>query len=106
LRAVAVLDVADTHRDQRGADAEAEREGASGVIAGRTAARGRAARFGALRGRRTEPGAVFASTEIREMISENLDELSPLLRTAFVLREVQGYSTAKRRRNSASRKIR
>jgi len=25
------LDVADTHRDQRGADAEAEREGASGV---------------------------------------------------------------------------
>src|SRR3989440_10876924 len=27
------------------------------------------------------------------MISENLDELSPLLRTAFVLREVQGYST-------------
>src|SRR5205807_2273069 len=36
---------------------------------------------------------VFASTEIREMISENLDELSPLLRTAFVLREVQGFST-------------
>jgi len=27
------------------------------------------------------------------MINENLDELSPLLRTAFVLREVQGYST-------------
>ena len=27
------------------------------------------------------------------MISENLDELSPLLRTAFVLREVEGYST-------------
>jgi RNA polymerase sigma-70 factor, ECF subfamily len=39
------------------------------------------------------PEEVFASTEIREMISENLDELSPLLRTAFVLREVQGYST-------------
>jgi len=39
------------------------------------------------------PEQVFASTEIREMISENLDELSPLLRTAFVLREVQGYST-------------
>jgi RNA polymerase sigma-70 factor (ECF subfamily) len=35
------------------------------------------------------PEQVFASTEIREMISE----LSPLLRTAFVLREVQGYST-------------
>jgi RNA polymerase sigma-70 factor, ECF subfamily len=39
------------------------------------------------------PEQVFANTEIREMISENLDELSPLLRTAFVLREVQGYST-------------
>jgi RNA polymerase sigma-70 factor, ECF subfamily len=39
------------------------------------------------------PEQVFQSTEIREMISENLDELSPLLRTAFVLREVQGYST-------------
>jgi len=30
---------------------------------------------------------------LREMINQNLDELSPLLRTAFVLREVQGYST-------------
>src|SRR2546423_10156342 len=39
------------------------------------------------------PEEVFAGTELREMISENLDELSPLLRTAFVLREVQGYST-------------
>src|SRR5258707_11966719 len=39
------------------------------------------------------PEQVFASTEIREMISENLDAVSPLLRTAFVLREVQGYST-------------
>src|SRR4030081_709114 len=39
------------------------------------------------------PEQVFASTEIREMISENLDELSPLLRTAFLLRDVQGYST-------------
>jgi RNA polymerase sigma-70 factor (ECF subfamily) len=39
------------------------------------------------------PEQVFESTEIREMISENLDELSPLLRTAFVLREVQGFST-------------
>jgi RNA polymerase sigma-70 factor, ECF subfamily len=39
------------------------------------------------------PEQVFAGTELREMISENLDELSPLLRTAFVLREVQGYST-------------
>jgi DNA-directed RNA polymerase specialized sigma24 family protein len=35
---------------------------------------------------------VFVSTELREIISENLDELSPLLRTVFVLRDVQGYS--------------
>jgi RNA polymerase sigma-70 factor, ECF subfamily len=42
---------------------------------------------------RPNPEQVFAGTELREMISENLDELSPLLRTAFVLREVQGYST-------------
>ena len=39
------------------------------------------------------PEQVAASTELRELISENLDELSPLLRTAFVLRDVQGYST-------------
>src|SRR5947209_17148607 len=39
------------------------------------------------------PEQVFANTEIREMLSENPDQLSPLLRTAFVLREVQGYST-------------
>src|ERR1700687_1609551 len=39
------------------------------------------------------PEQVFAGTELREIISENLDELSPLLRTAFVLREVQGFST-------------
>jgi RNA polymerase sigma-70 factor, ECF subfamily len=42
---------------------------------------------------RLTPEQVFANTEIREMLSENLDQLSPLLRTAFVLREVQGYST-------------
>ena len=39
------------------------------------------------------PEQVFAGTELREMIRENLDELSPVLRTAFVLREVEGYST-------------
>jgi len=39
------------------------------------------------------PEQVFAGTELREMISANLDELSPLLRTAFVLREMEGYST-------------
>ena len=40
-----------------------------------------------------DPEQLYAGTEIREMINENLDELSPLLRSAFVLREVQGYST-------------
>src|SRR5215813_6703213 len=39
------------------------------------------------------PEQVFAGTEIREMIHSNLDELSPLLLTAFLLREVEGYST-------------
>ncbi len=39
------------------------------------------------------PEQLYAGTEIREMINENLDELSPLLRTAFLLREVHGYST-------------
>src|SRR5205814_1858216 len=47
---LAVFDVADAHRDQRGVDAAAEREGASGSFVGRNPARGRAARFGALRG--------------------------------------------------------
>jgi|SRR5208283_1245354 len=39
------------------------------------------------------PEQVYAGTEIRAMINENLDELSPLLRSAFLLREVEGYST-------------
>lgn len=39
------------------------------------------------------PEQLYAGTEIREMINEDLDELSPSLRTAFLLREVQGYST-------------
>ena len=39
------------------------------------------------------PEQVFEGTELREIITENLDELSPLLRTAFVLREMEGYST-------------
>jgi RNA polymerase sigma-70 factor (ECF subfamily) len=39
------------------------------------------------------PEQVFAGTELREIINSNLAELSPLLRTAFVLREVEGYST-------------
>src|SRR5579871_7009918 len=40
-----------------------------------------------------DPEQVYAGTELREMINKNLDELSPLLKSAFVLREVQGYST-------------
>lgn len=39
------------------------------------------------------PEQVFAGTELRAMINNDLAELSPLLRTAFVLREVEGYST-------------
>lgn len=39
------------------------------------------------------PEQLFVGTELREIINENLDELSPLLRSAFVLREVHGYST-------------
>ena len=39
------------------------------------------------------PEQLFVGTELREIINENLGELSPLLRTAFVLREVHGYST-------------
>jgi RNA polymerase sigma-70 factor (ECF subfamily) len=39
------------------------------------------------------PEQVYAGTELREMINANLSQLSPLLRTAFVLREVEGYST-------------
>ena len=43
--------------------------------------------------RELNPEQVFAGTELREMINSDLAELSPLLRTAFVLREVEGYST-------------
>lgn len=39
------------------------------------------------------PEQLYTGTELREMINENLEELSPLLRSAFLLREVQGYST-------------
>ncbi len=39
------------------------------------------------------PEQVYAGTELKEIVSENLEELSPLLRTAFLLREVEGYST-------------
>lgn len=39
------------------------------------------------------PEQQYQRRELHEMIRENLGELSPLLRTAFVLREVQGFST-------------
>lgn len=39
------------------------------------------------------PEQVCVGTEIRDMIHESLAKLSPLLSTAFVLREVAGYST-------------
>jgi RNA polymerase sigma-70 factor (ECF subfamily) len=39
------------------------------------------------------PEQLFAGIELCEIISENLGELSPLLRAAFVLRAVEGYST-------------
>jgi RNA polymerase sigma-70 factor (ECF subfamily) len=39
------------------------------------------------------PEQAYEQREIREMIWQNLDALSPLLRTAFLLREVEGYST-------------
>ena len=39
------------------------------------------------------PEQIYAGTELREMLEENLDELSPLLRSAFELREVHGFST-------------
>ncbi len=39
------------------------------------------------------PEQTYQRTELRRLIGENLDELSPLLRTAFILREVEGFST-------------
>jgi RNA polymerase sigma-70 factor (ECF subfamily) len=39
------------------------------------------------------PEQVVAQRELREILNENLGELSPLLRSAFVLREVEGLST-------------
>ena len=40
------------------------------------------------------PEEVYAGHELRELLKENLDELSPLLRSAFLLREGQGLSTS------------
>jgi RNA polymerase sigma-70 factor, ECF subfamily len=49
--------------------------------------------YGCLADDRPNPEQVYAGREIGEMIDENLHELSPLLRTAFELHEVAGYST-------------
>jgi RNA polymerase sigma-70 factor (ECF subfamily) len=40
------------------------------------------------------PEQLFGRLEIREIINDHIDELSPILRTVFVLRVVQGYKTA------------
>ena len=39
------------------------------------------------------PEQLYAGTELGDRMNKNLAEISPLLRTAFVLREVEGYST-------------
>src|SRR5260370_22355163 len=39
------------------------------------------------------PEQTYQRTELRRLIGENLDELSPLLRTAFILRADEGFST-------------
>jgi RNA polymerase sigma-70 factor (ECF subfamily) len=39
------------------------------------------------------PEQVYERKELHEMLEENLEDLSPLLRTAFQLREVEGLST-------------
>jgi len=40
------------------------------------------------------PEQLFGRLEIREIIEEHVDELAPILRTAFVLRKVREYSTS------------
>jgi RNA polymerase sigma-70 factor (ECF subfamily) len=39
------------------------------------------------------PEQLFGRLEIREIIKDHIDELAPILRTAFVLRKVREYST-------------
>jgi RNA polymerase sigma-70 factor (ECF subfamily) len=38
------------------------------------------------------PEQIYAGTELRERVSKKLSEISPLLRTAFWLREIEGLS--------------
>jgi RNA polymerase sigma-70 factor, ECF subfamily len=40
------------------------------------------------------PEQIYAGVELRQLVEENLGELSPLLRSAFLLREGQGLSTS------------
>src|SRR6266852_1373489 len=39
------------------------------------------------------PEQLFGRSEIRQIINDHIDELTPILRTAFVLRKVQEYSS-------------
>jgi RNA polymerase sigma-70 factor (ECF subfamily) len=47
-----------------------------------------------LMSRDPDPEQLFRRLEIRGIIEDHLDELTPLLRTAFVLRKVREYSTS------------
>src|SRR6202162_941597 len=40
------------------------------------------------------PEQLFGRLEIREILKDHIDELAPVLRTAFVLRKVREYSTS------------
>jgi len=97
--------VADAHRDQRGADAPAQREGASAVSLDETPREEELPASERFADDGPTPEQVFASTEIREMISENLDELSPLLRTAVLsCAKCRAIRQARQPRSWASRK--
>jgi RNA polymerase sigma-70 factor (ECF subfamily) len=47
-----------------------------------------------LMSKRLNPEQLFGGQEIREIIRKHIDELAPILRTAFVLRKVREYSTS------------
>jgi RNA polymerase sigma-70 factor (ECF subfamily) len=40
------------------------------------------------------PEQLFGRSEIREIIRDHIEELAPILRTAFVLRKIREYSTS------------
>jgi len=93
--------VADAHRDQRGADEAAQHEGAAAVSLDEPAREDELPASERFADDSPDPEQVYVGTELREMINENLEELSPLLKSAFVLREVQAIRPAKPRRRSA-----